>query len=118
MSNEIQWGKVTALYLSATYGEDAPMVGFSSNMYEDMCWEKEGLDAEEYSYVKPTKAELEAKWEEVKVVEIAKGVNRARAAAYPSLAEQADMQFHDAINGTTVWKDSILAVKALHPKAS
>ena len=41
---------------------------------------------------------------------------RDRAVAYPSLADQADMQYHDAIDGTTTWKDAIAAVKAAHPK--
>lgn len=40
----------------------------------------------------------------------------ARASAYPSLKEQLDMQFWDAINGTTTWQDAINAVKAQFPK--
>ena len=39
-----------------------------------------------------------------------------RAEAYPSLEEQADMQFHDAVDGTTTWKDAIQAVKDTYPK--
>lgn len=39
-----------------------------------------------------------------------------RMLAYPSLEEQADMQFHDAVNGTTVWRDTIQAVKDASPK--
>jgi hypothetical protein len=39
-----------------------------------------------------------------------------RAAAYPSLAEQMDMQYWDSVNGTTVWADTIAAIKAAHPK--
>jgi len=35
---------------------------------------------------------------------------------YPSLAEQADMQYWDSVNGTTVWVDTIAAVKAAYPK--
>ena len=41
---------------------------------------------------------------------------RQRAAEYPSMAEQQDMQFHDAVNGTTTWKDAIQAVKDKYPK--
>ena len=40
----------------------------------------------------------------------------ARQAAYPSLEEQADMQFHDLVDGTTTWQDAISAVKAQYPK--
>ena len=35
---------------------------------------------------------------------------------YATLAEQQDQQYWDAVNGTTVWKDAIAAVKAAHPK--
>jgi hypothetical protein len=41
---------------------------------------------------------------------------RDRAEAYPSLQDQADMQFHDAQDGTTTWADAIAAVKEAHPK--
>jgi hypothetical protein len=39
-----------------------------------------------------------------------------RAAEYPSLEAQADMQYWDAVNGTTTWVDAITAVKEKHPK--
>ena len=39
-----------------------------------------------------------------------------RKEAYPNLEEQLDMQYHDAINGTTTWKDSIAKVKSDIPK--
>lgn len=39
-----------------------------------------------------------------------------RAKAYPSIQEQLDMQYWDAINGTTTWQDAINAVKTAHPK--
>ena len=35
---------------------------------------------------------------------------------YLPLAEQLDMQYWDAVNGTTTWKDHIAAVKAKYPK--
>jgi len=41
---------------------------------------------------------------------------RDRASAYPSLADQADMQYWDAVNGTTTWQDAIAKVKADYPK--
>lgn len=41
---------------------------------------------------------------------------RDRAMAYPSLAEQMDMQYWDKINGTTTWQDAIAVVKAKYPK--
>jgi len=39
-----------------------------------------------------------------------------RAAEYPSLQEQEDMKYWDEINGTTVWRDTITAIKDKYPK--
>ena len=39
-----------------------------------------------------------------------------RLIAYPSIGEQLDMQYWDAVNGTTTWKDAIAQVKADNPK--
>jgi len=41
---------------------------------------------------------------------------RLRTKEYPSLTEQLDMQYWDSINGTTVWTDTINAIKAKYPK--
>jgi len=35
---------------------------------------------------------------------------------YASIGDQLDMQFKDAVNGTTTWKDHVAAVKAKYPK--
>lgn len=40
----------------------------------------------------------------------------SRAAEYPSLQEQQDMQYWDAMNGTTTWKDKITEIKNKYPK--
>lgn len=39
-----------------------------------------------------------------------------RKQTYPSIEEQLDMQYHDSVNGTTTWKDSIAKVKSDIPK--
>ena len=39
-----------------------------------------------------------------------------RRDAYGSTGDQLDMQYHDAVDGTTTWKDHVAAVKAAHPK--
>ena len=39
-----------------------------------------------------------------------------RRVAYGSIGDQLDMQYRDAVNGTTEWKDHIAAVKAKYPK--
>ena len=35
---------------------------------------------------------------------------------YASVGDQLDMQYNDAVNGTTTWKDHVAAVKAKYPK--
>ena len=35
---------------------------------------------------------------------------------YASIGAQLDMQYKDAVNGTTTWKDHVAAVKAKYPK--
>tara|TARA_R110002167_G_C12569429_1_gene642455 strand:+ start:465 stop:764 length:300 start_codon:yes stop_codon:yes gene_type:complete len=39
-----------------------------------------------------------------------------RIEAYASTGDQLDMQYHDAVDGTTTWKDHVAVVKAAHPK--
>ena len=39
-----------------------------------------------------------------------------RAAAYPSITAQLDMQYHDAVNTTATWVEAIAAVKLEYPK--
>jgi len=46
----------------------------------------------------------------------ANGYKIERETAYPSISEQLDMQYWDAVNGTTTWRDAIAKVKADHPK--
>jgi hypothetical protein len=46
------------------------------------------------------------------------GYIQARQEAYGSIADQLDMQYWDAVNDTTIWKDHIAKVKADNPKPS
>lgn len=41
-----------------------------------------------------------------------------RAQAHLPVQDQLDMQYHDAINGTTLWLDYVTAIKAQFPKES
>ena len=54
-----------------------------------------------------------SKWEEQQF-----GYIEARQEAYGSIGDQLDMQYKDAINGTTTWKDHIAQVKSDNPKPS
>jgi hypothetical protein len=57
-----------------------------------------------------------AKAMEHKAVWMAVEYQRLRVKEYPSLTEQLDMQYWDSINGTTVWADTIQAIKNKYPK--
>ena len=39
-----------------------------------------------------------------------------RQSEYKTIAEQLDMQYWDAVNGTTNWQDHINAIKTKYPK--
>jgi len=76
--------------------------------YEGLTWYND-----EY---KPTEEEVVQKIAELEYQEEVNEYQRQRAAEYPQIVDQQDMQFHDAVNGTTTWKDSIQAVKDKYPK--
>ncbi len=44
-----------------------------------------------------------------------KQVMDLRKSQYPTWNQQLDMQYNDAINNTTTWKDAIAAVKVANP---
>jgi hypothetical protein len=71
----------------------------------------------QFTQAEETARDLEEAQYAVEQIELAKTqYARDRAEAYPSLADQADMQFHDSVDGTTTWVDAITAVKAEFPK--
>ncbi len=41
-----------------------------------------------------------------------------RIKAYATIGDQLDMQYHDAVDGTTTWQDHIALVKNNYPKPS
>jgi hypothetical protein len=64
----------------------------------------------------PSESDIISKADELKAAYESQQYARDRAAAYPSMEEQADMQYWDSVNGTTTWADAIAAVKAQYPK--
>lgn len=64
----------------------------------------------------PTEKQIQAKLKELKADYDAKQYQRDRAAAFPSLQEQLDMQYWDKVNGTNKWQESVAKVKADNPK--
>ncbi|KKM18801.1 hypothetical protein LCGC14_1662040 [marine sediment metagenome] len=57
--------------------------------------------------------EIQAEWDVANAPYI---LNRGRA--YPPVSDQLDMMYHDQKDGTTVWLDTIEAVKTKYPKPS
>lgn len=47
---------------------------------------------------------------------VATAYQAKRRDAHAELEDQLDMQYWDAVNGTTTWKDYVASVKAAHPK--
>ena len=45
-------------------------------------------------------------------------IDRKKDFSKKSIQDQLDMQYHDAVNGTTTWKDWVKSVKDAHPKPS
>jgi FKBP-type peptidyl-prolyl cis-trans isomerase (trigger factor) len=76
-----------------------------------------GLEWKDES-VKPTESEIQAEIARLQAEYDAKQYQRDRASEYPSIQEQMDMQYWDAINGTTTWLDAINAVKTKYPKGA
>ena len=92
-----------------TYTETSPDVFQDGNKsipsdpnntdYANMLQEIEAGEAEVIAYVEPDPHYADL-----------------RRAAYASWGDQLDMQYHDLVDDTTVWKDHVASVKAAHPK--
>jgi hypothetical protein len=64
----------------------------------------------------PTEEAIQAELARLQIEYDAQKYARNRALEYPPIADQQDMQFHDAIDGTTTWQDAIQAIKDKYPK--
>ena len=97
------------------------MIDISTALYSlapNADWATRGDEIEWHStdITQPTDSEITAEITRLQAEYDSKQYARNRAEAYPSLADQADMQFHDAVDGTTTWQDAIQAVKDAYPK--
>jgi hypothetical protein len=63
-------------------------------------------------YIADYPAYAETKQAEFDALEYA----REREDKYPSWQDQMDMQYHDAVDGTTTWQEAVQAVKDANPK--
>ena len=64
----------------------------------------------------PTESEINAEVTRLQAAYDAKKYQRDRAAAYPDITDQLDMQYWDKKNGTTTWVDAVAKVKSDNPK--
>ena len=71
----------------------------------------ERLEFSDADYAQAVTDLANSKWNEQQF-----GYIQARQEAYGSIADQLDMQYWDAVNGTTNWKDHIAQVKSDNPK--
>ena len=67
---------------------------------------------------KPSDSEINAEINRLQTEYEANKYQRDRADAYPSIQEQLDMQYWDAVNGTKKWQEAVAKVKTDHPKPS
>jgi len=81
------------------------------------------LDDAQFIYLLP-EGSLEITDEEAEAIRLAAipvlpepTYQELRALAYPTIQSQLDMQYHDTLDGTTTWEDSITAVKLEFPKS-
>ena len=65
---------------------------------------------------RPTDKQINDKVAELKADYDAKKYQRDRATSYPSIQEQLDMQYWDAVNGTKKWQEAVAKVKTDNPK--
>ena len=81
-------------------------------------WVLRGDDLEWHDKIQtqPTDAEIQAEVVRLQTEYDNKKYQRDRALDYASLQDQADMQYWDAVNGTTKWQEHIAEIKAKHPK--
>ena len=68
------------------------------------------------STAQPTEKAINDKITELQADYDAKQYQRDRAPQYPSIQEQLDMQYWDAVNGTNKWQEAVAKVKADNPK--
>ncbi len=64
----------------------------------------------------PTDSEINAEVTRLQAAYDAKKYQRDRAAEYPSVVDQLDMQYWDKKNGTNKWVEAIDKVKSDNPK--
>ena len=80
---------------------------------------QESIDSDNIDYQKFLQ---DVKYQGIDIVEgpdiVTPDYKQQRLTEYPSLTDQQDMQYWDAVNGTTTWKDKINEIKTKYPKTN
>ena len=107
-------------------GLQAALIHFNSNITGSWYGWIDTADGEVYSNLKLINDDATMRTEEqvnAKIAELQADLDyqnldyvKARKLAYEPIEEQLDMQYKDAVNGTTTWKDNIAQVKSDNPK--
>ena len=95
-------------------GDTDDVVSISASQFSDMSldnWnDPNGLAA-------PTADEMKSEYDRQVTIYNSFEYERNRSSAYPSIQDQLDMLYHDQVNGTTTWKDTIAGIKSSNPKS-
>ena len=95
--------------VSAIVGNDKLCGGYSNGPLDQIVFVEGFTDL-------PTEAEIQAKLTELQAEYEANQYQRDRASQYPSIQDQLDMQYWDAVNGTNKWQEAVAKVKTDNPK--
>ena len=90
--------------------DSTAQVSVNAEDYEQITWHDDNPNNITVDQIKAKQAELKTAYDNAKY-------QRDRAEkGYASLADQLDMQYWDAKNGTTTWADHVAKVKSDYPK--
>ena len=88
------------------------------NLYSDAVNVTKDLDTNVYKAYDKDNKEITIDMSAVDAEFTKQDYQNKRISEYPSIQNQLDMQYWDAVNGTTNWKDAIAKVKSDNPKPS
>ncbi len=88
------------------------------NLYSDAVNVIKDLDTDSYKAFDKDNKEITIDMTAVEAELTKQDYQNKRITEYPSIQNQLDMQYWDAVNGTTTWKDAIAKVKSDNPKPS
>ena len=89
---------------------------FAIDPKAEVTFHEENIDSLKWDSTPIPKDIILAKQAEMQTAYDNNKYQRDRAEDYATLQDQADMQYWDAVNGTTLWQEHIAEIKAKHPK--